>query len=270
MTEVISTQMNTFKFAFAVITLTAAFSALAQEGVSDAQNAAQRDPSDSAAQGDRAAQEQSPEPDENGYYQGAGIFVSDNVNAMLRSGPAYNYRTVGVLHPGDQVIFQRYSQDKKFVEVQTSDNKKVWMRFNDLQPTPAARNQVDQLKAEVEELKKELEQAQSLSREEAPATDSTAGSENGNADDSEISKLRDELSSLKTQNDELKKALDERNGKSDQSAGDVLSSSDSSRRELDLQMRWWLQGAMIALGGAVAGIILVMLPKPRRKRRERY
>ncbi len=259
--------MNTFKFAFAVITLTAAFSALAQEGGSDAQNAAaQGDPSDTVAQDAQVAQEQSPEPDENGYYQGAGIFVSDNVNAMLRSGPAYNYRTVGALHPGDQVIFQRYSQDKKFVEVQTSDNKKVWMRFNDLQPTPAAKNQVDQLKAEVEELKKELEQAQSGSHEEIPA----AVSENGNTDEGEISKLRDELSSLKTQNDELKKALEERNGEQAQSATAVLPSSDSSRRELDLQMRWWLQGAMIALGGAVAGIILVMLPKPRRKRRERY
>ena len=41
-------------------------------------------------------------------------------------------------------------------------------------------------------------------------------------------------------------------------------------RELDMQMRWWLQGSLIALGGAVAGVIFVFIPRPGRKRRERY
>ena len=42
-------------------------------------------------------------------------------------------------------------------------------------------------------------------------------------------------------------------------------------KELDMQMRWWMQGAIIALCGAVAGVIFVFIPRPTRKqRRDRY
>ena len=38
-------------------------------------------------------------------------------------------------------------------------------------------------------------------------------------------------------------------------------------KELDMQMRWWLQGAIIALCGAIIGIICVYIPRPNRKRK---
>ena len=42
-------------------------------------------------------------------------------------------------------------------------------------------------------------------------------------------------------------------------------------KELDMQMRWWLQGAVIALAGAIVGIIFIYIPRPNRKvKRERY
>ena len=38
-----------------------------------------------------------------------------------------------------------------------------------------------------------------------------------------------------------------------------------------MQMRWWMQGAIIALAGAIVGVILVFIPRPSRKqKRERY
>ena len=259
--------MDKLKLTAAALIIAAALPALAEDAPAQAQAqgaaAASQAPAGDAQQD--GAQQDGPQPDENGYYQGAGIYVSDNVNALLRSGPANGYRTTGVLHPGDQVTFSRYSPDKRFIEVVTQDGRKVWMRFADLQPTPAARNQLEQLKAEVEELKHELEQAQQqpAAREAAPVAEGGEASQ-GSADAS----LSEEISSLKAENERLRKAIED--GASSQGAAAAQPAAGDTRRELDLQMRWWLQGALIALGGAVAGIILVMLPKPRRKRRERF
>ena len=42
-------------------------------------------------------------------------------------------------------------------------------------------------------------------------------------------------------------------------------------KDLDMQMRWWMQGAIIAFCGAIAGVIFVFIPRPTRKqKRERY
>ena len=37
-------------------------------------------------------------------------------------------------------------------------------------------------------------------------------------------------------------------------------------KDLDMQMRWWLQGACIAFCGAIIGIIFIYIPRPNRKR----
>ncbi len=265
--------MDKLKLTAAALVLAAAFPALAEDAATQDQGQQGAAQAQAPAAQDDAARQDGPQPDENGYYQGAGIYVSDNVNALLRSGPATGYRITGVLHPGDQVTFSRYSPDKRFIEIVTQDGKKVWMRFADLQPTPAAKNQLDQLKAENEELKRELEQAQQAPEQKAPEAQPSDGAspdgEDGASQDAEIGRLNDEISSLKAQNADLRKALEE-GGNAQAATALPPASAGDTRRELDLQMRWWIQGALIALGGAVAGIILVMLPKPRRKRHERY
>ena len=41
-------------------------------------------------------------------------------------------------------------------------------------------------------------------------------------------------------------------------------------REQEMQIRWWKNGALIAGAGAIIGVILVYLPRPRRKRDDYY
>ena len=38
----------------------------------------------------------------------------------------------------------------------------------------------------------------------------------------------------------------------------------------DMQLRWWKEGGLIAGIGALAGVILVYLPRPRRRREDYY
>ena len=37
-----------------------------------------------------------------------------------------------------------------------------------------------------------------------------------------------------------------------------------------MQLRWWKEGGLIAGIGALAGVILVYLPRPRRRREDYY
>lgn len=42
-------------------------------------------------------------------------------------------------------------------------------------------------------------------------------------------------------------------------------------RDLDMQMRWWVQGSIIVFCGIVVGVALVYIPRPnRRKKRDRF
>lgn len=192
------------------------------------------------------------QPDENGFYSGLEVYVSDNVNALLRSGPGSNYRTTGVLHPGDQVTFLGYSRDKRFAQIQ-SNGDTLWMRAADLQAKPAAVNQLASLKHELENTKAQLKELQSA--------------DSGR----ELEQLKAEITGLKQENEKLHQVLSSK----DSEIGNIsskLSEQNTSpeSRELDMQMRWWVQGALIALGGALVGIFFMLLPRPRRQRRDRY
>ena len=41
-------------------------------------------------------------------------------------------------------------------------------------------------------------------------------------------------------------------------------------KDLDKQLKWWTRGGIIALSGALVGVILVYLPRPRRRNRRYY
>lgn len=217
-------------------------------------------------------------PDEHGYYKGARIYVSDQVNALLRSGPGSSYRTVGVLHPGDEVLFSRYSSDGKFIEVKIPDGRTVWMRFGDLQAKPAARALLSELQEENERLKQQLDDAvnalnaakQPVAEPPAPPAEETAKDDAAAAAEENPgtagAELGAALEKLRQENEDLRAEL----AAAKEATKEPVSSEGCSTRDLDLQMRWWLQGALIALGGFIAGLIFVALPKPRRRRTPKY
>lgn len=198
-------------------------------------------------------QHNSQSTDENGFYAGASIYISDKVNALLRAEPAANVRSIGVLHPGDRVIFVGYNSDRRFAQVKANGGT-YWMRVGDLQSSPAAVNQLENMQAQIETLKGQVE---ALSN-----TDSGR----------EIEELKAQVESLREENNNLKQALSQKEESivklREEAKISIINAEEN--RELDMQMRWWIQGAMIALGGAVAGIIFMMLPRPRRQRQNRY
>lgn len=179
------------------------------------------------------------------------VYVSEAANVWLRTCPSSNCRIVQVTHVGDKFKFIKMSDDKKFVLVE-GDGKQLWMQTRDLQTEPCGKAKVEILEGKIAKLQNDLDNYDSIV-----------------AKDYQIAKAK--VEKLEKENASLKDQLAKQNNQ--------LEDLDATRRdyadkletkELDMQMRWWLQGALIALCGAVIGIIFVYIPRPGKKKQIRF
>lgn len=179
------------------------------------------------------------------------VYISDRANVWTRSGPGTNYRIKGSKHVGDKVKFIRYSDNGKFVLVEDEEGQ-IWIQTNDVQQEPCGKALAEILQARVNELENKLANYDTqLAKDYANASAKLAVLEKENAQLRAADNDKNEtIQKLDTQRREYADKLE--------------------TRELDMQMRWWLQGAMIALGGAIIGVIFIFIPRPGRKRRDRY
>ena len=159
------------------------------------------------------------------------VYVSEAANVWLRTCPSANCRIVQATHVGEKFKFIKMSDDRKFVLVE-SDNKQLWMQTRDLQTEPCGKAKVEILEGQVAKAKVEkLEKENAVLKEQ-------------------ISKQNNQLEDLDATRRDYADKLE--------------------TKELDMQMRWWLQGALIALCGAIIGIIFVYIPRPGKKKQIRF
>ena len=194
-----------------------------------------------------------PELDENGFYIGGPVYVSDKNQVWTRSGPGTNYRITGSRPIGEKMTLLAYSRDRSFVQLQDAEGNTFWMGTKTLQAQSCGQPREQELLEHIAKLEHELatydtklsRQVQSLTQKNARLEKENEGMKTSMAQkDSTIEEL-----------DELRRDYEDR----------------LQTKELDMQMRWWMQGAAIAFCGAVAGIIFIYLPRPNRKsKRERF
>ncbi len=186
------------------------------------------------------------------YIEGETVYVSDRVNIELRSGPSSNYRIVDTRNVGDKLTFVRLSENQRFALVETAEGQQRWIALSYIQKEPCGKAAVESLTLEVNELRTKLENYDSELK-------------------SNLKQALDRLSVLEKENSALKI--------SDAQKQETISKLDEERRDyrkkletkdLDMQMRWWLQGALIALGGAIIGVVFLFIPRPNRKKRDRF
>ncbi len=186
------------------------------------------------------------------YIEGETVYVSDRVNIELRSGPSSNYRIVDTRNVGDKLTFVRLSENQRFALVETAEGQQRWIALSYIQKEPCGKAAVESLTLEVNKLRTKLENYDSELK-------------------SNLKQALDRLSVLEKENSALKI--------SDAQKQETISKLDEERRDyrkkletkdLDMQMRWWLQGALIALGGAIIGVVFLFIPRPNRKKRDRF
>lgn len=192
-----------------------------------------------------------PERDANGFYIGGPVYVSDSNQIWTRSGPGTNYRITGARAIGTKLTLLAYSRDGSFSQVRDEEGNTFWIGTKTLQAESCGKPRIDELSARISELEQELANYDSkLSRQVQTLTQRN-------------SRLEKENEGMKTaiaQKDHTIEQLDELR----RDYEDKLQT-----RELDMQMRWWLQGAGIALCGAIVGMIFIYLPRPGRNRNKR-
>ncbi len=191
--------------------------------------------------------------DENGFYEGGPVYVSDQNRIWTRSGPGTEYRITGSKRIGERLTFVSYSQNGAYLRLEDADGKTVWMEKDTVQPEPCGPAQVEILEREIKSLQDQLENYD-------------------NALSRELKQTQQRLSRLERENKGMSEAIAQKDA--------TIANLDELRREyadrlqtkeLDMQMRWWMQGALIALSGAIAGIIFLYIPRPNRKtKRERF
>ena len=194
-----------------------------------------------------------PVRDENGFYVGGPVYVSYNNEIWTRSGPSTRYRIVGSLPIGTKLAFIAYSRDKSFMQVEDENGKRFWMGTKTLQAENCGPAREQELLQQIATLQEKLNNYDSQLKRE-------------------VDTLSKKNARLETENNGMKQAIAQKD--------QTIEELDELRRdyedrlqtkELDMQMRWWLQGAIIAFCGILVGVIFVYLPRPsRKKRRERY
>lgn len=179
------------------------------------------------------------------------VYVSEAANVWLRTCPSANCRIVQATHVGEKFKFIKMSDDKKFALVE-GDGKQLWMQTRDLQTEPCGKAKVEILEGQVAKLQNDLDNYDSIVAKDYQAAKA------------KVEKLEKENAALKEQLSKQNNQLEDL----DATRRDYADKLET--KELDMQMRWWLQGALIALCGAIIGIIFVYIPRPGKKKQVRF
>ncbi len=193
-----------------------------------------------------AAEPEDPARRETSYV----AYISDKTKVWATRGPGKQYRLSGQLRTGEKVDV--LSEKNGYVQVRTGKGTVVWVPKSETQREESNLYKVEKLEKENADLKYKLE---NIDNETAKAYRAASA----------------ELAKLKTANAELQRNYADAQAKLEETTRlkeELEGKFDT--REQDMQLRWWKQGAIIALIGALAGVILVYLPRPRRKERDYY
>ena len=72
-------------------------------------------------------------------------YVSDELNTWVRSGPGDNYRLVGTINAGEEVVLLQSNADSSYGQVRDSSGRTAWIPLKELSTSPSLRTRVPDL-----------------------------------------------------------------------------------------------------------------------------
>ncbi|WOT07035.1 TIGR04211 family SH3 domain-containing protein [Shewanella youngdeokensis] len=167
-------------------------------------------------------------------------YISDDVFTYIHGGPGKQFRILGSVEAGQKVTSLEEQQDD-YSKIVDHKGREGWVLSKLLSPDVSLREQLPALQAELTQTKAELANA-------LTTTDSNA----------------QELTQLKAQLAKVQKELASSSEDRDVAQLKLATMQENERFEM------WQQGGFIAAGGLILGIILVYLPRPQRKPKNRW
>ncbi|MEI6858923.1 MAG: TIGR04211 family SH3 domain-containing protein [Shewanella sp.] len=167
-------------------------------------------------------------------------YISDNIYLYLHGGPGTEFRILGSVEAGQTISIMGETQGN-YTKIIDHKGREGWIEEKMVTRQKSFRKQLPEIQAQLNDTKSELEQALISSAH----------------NDEQVSKLQSELSQAQQ---DLAKASSERDN-----ATHKLASIENNKR-----FQMWQEGGIIAAIGLLIGVILVYLPRPRRKQKNRW
>lgn len=176
------------------------------------------------------------------------MYVKDNGDYFLRDNPSAKSALRGSVKAGDQV--KVLDQKNGFIYIEDAKGRQKWIAASDVQEQPSYKYQVETLAQQNAELKKKLENIDSEQARELKELKIKYNSVHSELEEAKksLANQKEKLSSLTDQNQKLSQRIE--------------------NSEEEKQIRWAKVGAMLVGAGLLAGLILVYLPWPQRRRKD--
>ena len=178
-------------------------------------------------------------------------YVSDELNTWVRSGPGDNYRLVGTVNAGEEVILLQTAASTNYAQVTAGTGSTVWIPLKELNSTPSLRTRVPDLENQVKTLTDKLNNIDTTwNQRTADMQQKVAQS------DSVINGLKEENQKLKNELIVAQKKVSAAN----------LQLDDKQRTII---MQWFMYGGGVLGLGLLLGLVLPHMI-PSRKRKDRW
>lgn len=193
-------------------------------------------------------------------------YISDDVFVVLHAGPGSNYRWLGKLIPGTELVEQRRSTDGNWAEVLTQRGTVGWVQAEYLASEPPAQvrlpavaRRLGEAEREAVQLRESLKEAQATKQQLQSELDSTA---------TELQKLTEELAQLRQVSGSALETAENNRRLVEQSASmrttlDTLQ-ADNQRLKDRVQSSAFIDGALAVVLGVVLTLVVPRLWPKRR------
>ncbi|WNP35286.1 TIGR04211 family SH3 domain-containing protein [Enterobacter kobei] len=178
-------------------------------------------------------------------------YVSDELNTWVRSGPGDNYRLLGTLNAGEEVVLLQTDNNTHYAQVRDSSGRTAWIPQKELNSTPSLRTRVPDLENQVKTLTDKLTNIDTTwNQRTAEMQQKVAQS------DSVINGLKQENQKLKNELIVAQKKVDAANLQIDDKQRSII-------------MQWFMYGGGVLGAGLLLGLVLPHMI-PTRKRKDRW
>ncbi|GAA0342401.1 TIGR04211 family SH3 domain-containing protein [Bowmanella denitrificans] len=167
---------------------------------------------------------------------GETVYIADDLYTFMHAGPGRNYRILGSVTAGSKVTLLQRNDSEGFVEIIDDKQRTGWVDGRFISEQPSVREAMPQMQ-------EDLSDAQSALQEAKRKNDL----------------LNQQILDLNSRNKQLQTDLDE-----------LQSQHSRVERELatkdnKVQIEWLTRGGIIGLAGILLGVIVMLIPRKRRR-----
>ncbi len=163
-------------------------------------------------------------------------YVNDDVSVFMHSGPGRQFRIIGNVVAGVPIKILDGTEQNGFIQIETNEGREGWIEVQYTQRNKSFRTLLPETQ---EKLVRSLERVSQL--------------------EATIDELNNSLSSLRQEATEKSKLLNSANANISELEAEV------ETRELDIQVRWLINGGGLAISSIILGILITYLPKKRKR-----